>query len=292
VQPLDYGIVLSSTATHAYWNFLLKRSRGGSVFVALSKVAEAVLLAPAFIWLYARAFPIGQSTWGLVIVGALLVLFNYASLARAYASGDLSLVYPISRAGILFFLPLFGFVVFRERLSAGGWTALVVIVVGIVVSQLPDFTLASLRALAPRLRSESVGFALAAALFAAIYTVWDKRAIQRMPSFAYFYAYTTIVAIVYMAFVWRRQTAGEVRVVWQSHWSSIVQVGLFNSVTYLLVLIALRNETSSYVVAIRQLSIVWGVLLGRLVLGEAVGRPKQVGIALLLIGCAMVALVH
>ena len=43
MQTFAYGIVLSSTATHAYWNFLLKRSRGGSVFVGLSKVVEVVV---------------------------------------------------------------------------------------------------------------------------------------------------------------------------------------------------------------------------------------------------------
>src|SRR4051794_8010512 len=84
MQPSSYAIVLSSTATHAYWNFLLKRARGGSVFVGLSKVAEVVLSAPAFLWMTARSFPLRSDATGLVIVGAVLVLFNYAALARAY----------------------------------------------------------------------------------------------------------------------------------------------------------------------------------------------------------------
>jgi drug/metabolite transporter (DMT)-like permease len=292
VQTFAYGIVLSSTATHAYWNFLLKRSRGGSIFVGLSKVVEVVVFAPFFLWMMLRPLHWGRGAFGLIVVGAALVLLNYAALARAYATGDLSLVYPISRAGILVYLPLFGFLAFGERLTFVGWIALAVIVLGIVVLQLPEFSRAAVRSLAPKLRSESVAFAMAAALFAAIYTVWDKNAIHELPAFVYFYSYTTLVAAGYAAFLWRRRSPVSIREEWRMHRTSIVQVGVFNTITYLLVLIALRDATSSYVIALRQLSIVWGVLLGRVFLGEAVGIPKRIGVAFLLGGCALVAFAH
>lgn len=290
MQTTAYGLVLVSTASHAYWNFLLKRSRGETAFLGLSKVAEVVLFAPAFLWVVAHASAPAPGALGLVVVGAGLVLLNYAALARAYRAGELSLVYPISRAGILFFLPLLGFVVFGERLNAVGWSALALIVVGILVLQLPDLTRGAVVALGPKLRSESVAFALFAALCAAIYTVWDKRAVRALPPFLYFYAYTSIVAAAYAAFLWRTQSRAAIRSVWLTSWRSIVQVGLFNTITYLLVLLALRDETSSYVVALRQLSIVWGVLLGRFFLGESVTIPKRLGVVLLLAGCALVAL--
>jgi len=58
----------------------------------------------------------------------------------------------------------------------------------------------------------------------------------------------------------------------------------------MLVLIALRAGTSSYVIAVRQLSIAWGVLLGAWRLGETVVFPRRVGLVLLLIGCILVAM--
>jgi drug/metabolite transporter (DMT)-like permease len=290
LQPLAYGIVISSTATHAYWNFLLKRARGGTIFIGLSKVAEVVCFAPLFAWAGMRAMPIPSHAIGLAVVGAALVLLNYVALARAYASGDLSLVYPVSRAGILLFLPLLGFLVFGERLTVAGWAALFFIMMGIAALQLPRFSRDALGGLRPQLRSEAVAFALAAALFAAIYTVWDKRAVRQLQPFVYFYSYTAIVAASYALFLWRRYPREAVARVWQADWRSIMQVGVFNTVTYLLVLIALRDETSSYVVALRQLSIVWGILLGRFLLGETIGVPKRVGAALLVAGCGLVAL--
>lgn len=284
------AIVLVSTATHAYWNFLVKRAAGGPAFIGLSKVAESVCFAPFFVWMM-----LGSPLWRpaailLVAGGAALVLLNYAALDRAYALGDLSLVYPISRAGILLFLPALGFLVFDERLTATGWTALAFIVIGIGVLQLPAFSRAALRTLVPQLRTASVAYALGAALFAALYTVWDKRAVRELPAFVYFYAYTSLVAAAYALYLWRARSPGEVRRVWRSSWPSILQVAVFNTVTYLLVLVALRDETSSYVVALRQLSIVWGALLGHTLLGEALPPPKRTGIAMLVAGCALVAL--
>lgn len=47
-------MLLASAALHAWWNFLIKRDRGGPLFVGLSKVAEGVALAPLFLFLGAR----------------------------------------------------------------------------------------------------------------------------------------------------------------------------------------------------------------------------------------------
>ena len=80
------------------------------------------------------------------------------------------------------------------------------------------------------------------------------------------------------------------RTEWRAKRWPIVQVGVLNTVTYMLVLIALRAGTSSYVIAVRQLSIAWGVLLGAWKLGETVGVPRRVGLVLLLVGCILVAM--
>src|SRR5262245_26738445 len=107
-----YIVVTISTATHAYWNYLLKRAGGGDIFVALSKVAEAVLFAPVFALVALSDARTTSGMWPLVVVGAALVLVNYAALSRAYAGGDLAVVYPVSRAGALLFLPALGYLVF------------------------------------------------------------------------------------------------------------------------------------------------------------------------------------
>jgi uncharacterized membrane protein len=282
-------VVLSAT-THAYWNFLLKRSGGTQLFVGLSKVGEVVMFAPFFLALVAPTIGRLDGLFMLAVVGAAFVLVNYVCLAWAYNHGDLSFVYPLARGSILLFLPFLAFVTVGERVSPLGVAALALIVCGIMALQLPSLQWRALASLGSRLRSPATSFALLAAFAAACYTLWDKHAVQRVPAFAYIYLYTAITAIAYGAFIWRRYPRAEVAEQWRLHRWPILQVGFFNITSYLLVLIALRTGTSSYVIALRQLSIAFGVLLGWSLLREQVHLPKRVGVALIVLGCLMVGI--
>jgi drug/metabolite transporter (DMT)-like permease len=281
-------LVVLSAATHAYWNFLLKRSGGSQVFVGLSKVGEVVMFAPVFLVLVAPEIARYDGLLTLAVVGAGFVLINYVCLAWAYKHGDLSFVYPLARGSILLFLPLLAYVTIGERVSGVGLLALALIVGGIVALQLPALEWRALAMLGPRLRSPATVFALLAALAAACYTLWDKRAVQRVPAFAYIYVYTAIAAAAYGGFIWRQYPAADVRHQWRTQRGAILQVGFFNITSYLLVLVALRTGTSSYVIALRQLSIAVGVALGALLLREQISTPKRVGVALIVAGCIMV----
>lgn len=298
-----YLLVGASSLTHAWWNYRLKRAQGGDVFVALSKCCEVVLLLPVFVWVAAPGWRAHLSAWPLVLGGAALVMANYLALARAYRRGDLALVYPISRGGILVFLPAIGFVVFGETISPLGAVALLLIVAGSALLPLRRFAAprsvprsSSLAtgerdtATSPPIRLSAVAYALLAALAAAAYTAWDKIAVNRMPALVYFYAYTVVTAALFLVLTLRQHAHADVRTTWHAHRGAIVQVGALNAVSYLLFLVALRDGTSSYVIAVRQLSILWGVLLGHFLLKESISPPQRLGLTMLLAGCLTVAL--
>ena len=283
-------LVVFSAATHAYWNFLLKRSGGTQLFVGLSKIGEVVMFAPVFLVLFAPNVRQYDGLLFLAVVGATFVLANYVFLALAYSHGDLSFVYPVARGSILLFLPALAFVTVGERVSMVGAAAMVVIVCGIIALQLRALEWKALATLGTQLRSPATTFALLAALAAACYTIWDKRAVQRVPAFAYMYLYTAISALAYGAFILRRYPRAEVAAEWRANRWPILQVVFFNITSYLLVLIALRTGTSSYVIALRQLSIAGGVALGAMFLREEVSWPKRVGVSLIVFGCVVVGL--
>lgn len=287
-----YVLVLISAALHAYWNFLLKRAGGGTDFVALSKLVEVVLFAPVFL-IAARdqtALPLATSGALLLIaVGALLTLGNYAALALAYRTGDLSTVYPVSRGVSLLLLPPLGLLAFHEHIDVRGAAGLTLILLGLYLLR-PES-----RGGAPLREHRSAGavvYACLAGVAASGYTIWDKRAVSKLPAFLYFYSYTVIVAVAYVAFVLGRLPRAEIANAWKSNRLAIIQVGCFNTLAYLLVLFALRAGTSSYVIGMRQVSIVFGLLLGAFQLGEHLTRRKQLGAGTLITGCLLVAIAH
>lgn len=285
-------LVLVSAVLHAGWNFLLKRARGGSLFVGLSKLAEVVLFLPVFLLTGARdAVQAGRALIPVVLVGATLTLVNYAMLAVAYRRAELSFVYPVSRGGVLLFLPLLGAIAFGERLGVQGAVAIGCIVVGIVFMVLDTLSVLALRGwLRQAMSTPATGLAMVAALATALSTVWDKRAVQTVAPFAYFYTYTAVVGLAYGAFLVRRHTRADVRAEWAAHSTEIMLVGVGNTLSYFLALAALRDGVSTWVVALRQVSVVFGALLGWRLLHEPFGTPKRIGIAMIVGGSVLVAL--
>lgn len=256
--------------------------------VGLSKVFEAIVLAPLLI---ASAMPEKLAAeWRWPVVGAGLVLLNYVLLAAAYRRGDLSIVYPISRGGMLVFLPPLAYLTIGERLTAAGWIALAWIAGGICVLQLPGFRKTDVLGFASHARGPASVFALLAASIAACYTVWDKRAIQVLSPLVYFAAYTVILGIAYAAVLPVFVRPVVMKETWRTHRTTVVWVGLLNSGSYLLTLAALQTSEASYVIALRQLSIAGGALLGWRFLGEPFPTPRRAGVALVIAGCILLAL--
>jgi drug/metabolite transporter (DMT)-like permease len=283
------GAVILSAALHAIWNFLLRRAGGSNTVVAFSKVAEGVLLFPlaAAVFLSSGTLPLRQFV-PAIVVAAILALANYAALTAAYRRADLSLVYPVARGGVFLFLPLLGFLVFGERLDAAGWLALALIVGGIAFLPLEAFTRSSLGDIGRHLRERFIVYALMAAAATAAYTVWDKYSVGRLDMVLYFYGYTALLAIWFSVMLARTPRA-EVREQLRKHPVSIVIIGLLNAGAYMLVLVALRGEMATQVLAVRQLSIPIGVVLGWRLLQEHLTTPRIVGSALITTGCILAA---
>jgi drug/metabolite transporter (DMT)-like permease len=280
-------LVLISCVLHAWWNLIYKRAGGSPFVMGWSKIAEVIVFLPVFLVVLYR-FPVSLSALApFAIAGALLTGANYVFLGRAYASGNLSVAYPVSRAGLLLFLPLLAFLLLGEKISWAGSLAVAVVLVGVLLLQLPSGDLRQIRRLGTGMRDPSTVFALLAALAAAGYTLWDRHAVRQFPAFLYFYGYTIFIAIGYA--LWLSQRRAETRIAWHKHKAAAVMIGVLNIVTYTLVLLALRDSNATYVIALRQLSIAIGTMFGWWLLREPASRPQQFGAVLLVLGCALVA---
>jgi drug/metabolite transporter (DMT)-like permease len=290
VRPDSIALVLLSAGLHATWNLLLKRAGGSQVVVAMSKLAEALCFAPVFVVWSAPGLPSAPTVLVYASVAAAGVLLNYVAIAAAYRHGDLSFVYPIARGAALAILPVLGFAFLGERIGATDVAGLVAIGAGILSMQLRDFGRDSWRQLRRSLVSRATRFALLAAATTAAYTIWDKRAVHVMQPFAYMYLYTLAVALAYGWWLSARVRADERTAQWREHRVAIVAIGVLNVGSYLLILHALQTETSSIVIGVRQLSIVFGVGLGWIVLREHMTHPRVLGASLIVLGCLTLTL--
>jgi len=290
MKPFPYFLVIISSFLHAYWNFLLKRASGTQLFIGLSKGAEILLFALPFYLVTRGQFHHLLAHWHLFTIGALLSLAYYVFLGRSYKAGDLSVVYPVSRAGALVFLPLLAYCVMKERVSVAGVVALGLIIVGCFLIQLRAFDRQEWAGLVKSLCCQSTMFAVLAAFAVACYSLWDKHSVLQLAPFLYFYSYTVIMGICYALMIFAREKAPDIVREWRTNWLSILLVGAFNTIAYLMVLFSLQEGKATYVIALRQLSIAVGAFLGWRFLKEKAGRPKQVGILTIIAGCLLVSI--
>jgi drug/metabolite transporter (DMT)-like permease len=201
----------------------------------------------------------GGVTWagvGFMAGSGVLHVVYYATLQRAYATGDLSVVYPLARGTGPVLSVTAAIVFLGERPSPLGLAGGALIVVAVLTLVAGGST-------------AGVGAALATGAAIAAYTVWDAHAVGPLnqPPVVYFWGAELIRATILTPF------ARDPSAVWHENRRAILGVGTLSPLAYVLVLFALTRAPVSLVAPVRESSVVVGALLGARVLGEGhVGR--------------------
>ena len=164
-------ILLASAVLHSIWNLLVKRSFDKQVFLWLAVVVSALMLLPGLFWF---GQPISTIGWLILIGSAVLEVLYYLLLGAAYQSGDLSLVYPVTRGSVPLFVTILAVIFLGETVTPLGVAGIALTIAGIYVLHLKslhrqDFWM-PLRAFAGR----NFLISLLTAISTALYTVVDK----------------------------------------------------------------------------------------------------------------------
>ena len=300
-------LVLFSTLLHATWNILAKR---GSATPELFPRVLAAVAVPGLVigllmeWRSAALLP---HIWPLVLAAGACQAAYFLGLTLGYRAGDLSLVYPLVRALPVLLIGLFD-VVRGQPPGAAGWTGLLLVLGGCLLVALPAVR-EHPGAGAPRTPQAAgsrpgtaVGWAALAALGTVGYTVFDKFAADAITAtggmragaaFRYGLWEFTICAACFLPLMAavdrgraRRQAPPQhSRAAGRMHG---VLIATLMYVTYALVLWAYQlSWQTSYVVALRQFSIVLGVVVGALLLREAAPAQRIAGAVIITGGVAV-----
>ena len=283
------GLVLLSALCHATWNLLLKRAGNQQVFAWALLISTSVMLLPLGVVLF-LFHPIAAPGYWFVLVSAALQAFYFVMLGRAYSRGDLGLVYPVARGIGPMLVPVLAVVVLGERVALPAVIGIALIVVGIyIVSWWGRFRqiLATPSAL---LRDQGVLYAVLTGLTITGYTLVDKRGVEHVQPFLYMYLLTIGSAIALAPYILRSYGLAPVRREWGANARPIVAAGLLFFAAYGLVLTAFTLSQVSYVAPAREVGIVFGVLMGMLVLKEQSGGGRLLGAAFIVAGLALIAL--
>jgi drug/metabolite transporter (DMT)-like permease len=279
-MPLSlFTLILASALIHVVAHVALKRARDRTAFVWWMLFWGAVLFAPVVILIRMPIPPIG---WVFIGLTSVFESLYFASIAKAYQTGDLSLVYPLARGAAPAFLLLWSAAALGERPSLPGVLGILAIAGGLYVISLPR--LAAWREPLRGLQTAGPRWALFAGACISLYTAVDKVGVEFMDPLLYLYL-GVVLTVIWLA-PWALATVGA-RGLWAELRSSrlaSVLAGFTTMAAYTLVLIAMRaGAPASYAGAVREISVVFGVGIGVLVLKES-GAAMRLGGSLLVAG--------
>ena len=268
-------LVLASAWAHAGWNLLAKGAEGGAAFVWLATVVATALYAPTLV----GGIDLGRDALVLMAGSGALHALYFVLLQRGYATGDLSLVYPLARGTGPLLSTALAILVLGERpgIVALAGAALIVTAVLSLGTRPSEGT------------AEGIVFALLTGVSIAGYTLWDKQAVDEhgLSPVTYFWGTNAINALLLTPWVLRNRE--RLSRAWRTSRGRAVAVGILSPGAYILVLFALARAPVSYVAPARETSILLATLLGVTVLGEGDARRRAVAAAGIVLGVAALA---
>lgn len=249
---------------------LAKRSADPLAFIFAFNVVSVVLFAiPAGIVL--NRHPIPPDGWPFIFTTGVLHIIYMLTLAAAYRHGALSLTYPIARGTGVLLVPIVAVPLLNEQPTVGGSIGIAAILVGLLAMARPTRVVDTLAVVGnPR---KGVFFAFITGLAIAAYSIVDKEGVARVHPMVYVYAIFLIATIGMAPIVLSRRWRA-VRNEWDTNRVAVLVGGVLPLGTYLIILLAMRIAAVSYIVPLRETSIVFSTLLGVLVLKEHISPTR------------------
>ncbi len=281
-------IVIASAFLHAGWNYLAKKSRRKIVFIWWFLLVAWVLFLPMFLYFWPQT-TISRVGWFCVAATALLHAFYFWFLGGAYERGDLSLVYPLARGSGPLFVPFLAMGLIHERLSLLGGFGIALVVFGIYIIHLRSFSRQSFLQPFMELRGGASLWALCAGMTIAGYSLVDKIGVGAVDPPVYIYLMLIGAWLLLSPYVLTKERLW-MKEEWRINKGAILVVGFLSPFTYMMILFAMQISKVSYVVAVREVSIIFSAFYGIAWLGEKHARQKLIGAALIASGLVFIGL--
>lgn len=285
-------LILLSAAIHVGWNLLVKSSPDPRAF---SAVKELIILALSAAVLPAvPVFDLPADLWLFIVLSGLIHAVYILALSSAYRTGDLSLVYPIARSSPAF-VALGAYVILAEYISIRGGLGigLVAACIGLLNRKHGDDSSGD------RSRHVSgVRWALLTLAAVVAYSLVDKAGMVMFAQVeevgrafrgpVYLLLQSGISSLLYGLYLWK-QDAAAIRRATRSQLPRALLAAAGTLTSYSLILHVMQTEKVSYVVTLRQSSMLLAVLIGWLWLREAQGVFRLVVASAMLLGLFLVA---
>lgn len=281
-------LILVSALLQAALNFLIKGSERKVAFVAGASLVGVVVYSPVLVWgrslLGEGSLTLTPWSWiGIVACGLTGMVF-YLLIGNAYDRGDLSVIFPVTRSFGPIFILIFALILLGEKVSLLGLLGILITIFGSYAIHLPSFKFSHLYLPFKAFKSKPFLFAVGGGACTAIYSLINKKNLDIVDPLTLYYLIVTCMTLFLVISLLIRGKGHEIREEFKQNLKNLLLMGFFSFISAALFLFALRMSKVSYLGSARNVSIVFGVILGSFFLREGYGRIRFFASLLILAG--------
>ena len=281
MSTMVFFLVLLAAIAHASWNFLSKKISGNLPIFWLGSMCIDLILLPFTIVIICKN---GFNWHGIapILISAMFHCCYYITLFNSYKFGDISAAYPISRGTGVALTALVAVFALHDYVSGIGWGGIILIVLGILTVGLSNTM--------TKEDIKSCLFAFLCGITIAGYSLADSRSagFNHPVVSLNVMSITSLLLVSPIAF---RKGFGKTVRENLDHLPYAPIIGLGSMGTYLIIMFAFSlSNHASYIVALRECSVILASILGFVVLKEKPTKQKIIGIILITIGLVLIKL--
>ncbi|RAP27953.1 hypothetical protein DID78_05760 [Candidatus Marinamargulisbacteria bacterium SCGC AG-343-D04] len=266
-------LVLLSGFLHASWNTLAKKTGKNITILWLGTSLVGLAVLPFVLTSIPSHLLKTSLLWG--ILSGVVHIFYYLALTHAYYHYPLSHIYPISRGLGIVGASVFGIIALKDTLSFLGALAIVVVLSGIALYFYDSKT--------NQKSQKSVLWGCIVGLSIALYLITDILAIRYVNASSHvilLFLTMNICLLPYFIFKHKKEMIEG----FYQHKKNAIAIGACALFSYALILIVLRSNPVSYVLSLRECSIVISALFSVWILKEKISFKKGIAILCICIG--------
>jgi drug/metabolite transporter (DMT)-like permease len=271
VNPVTLGLALAgfSALTTALAHASVKSGADKLAVQAWVRLFGMGVAAPVAIWIGAPP----AYLWPWLIAAAGTHAVYQAILSFSYSVSDFSVAYPIARGSAPILTAIAGVVLLGDALGIWLVVAIIIVSAGII-------TLAA----GGRLSRNGLLAALATGMLTTAYSVIDARGMRLSPDLLTFITWFFVLDGFAMPLLFLAQRGRGAAAAFRADWRPGLSAAIMSPVSFIPALYAFALAPVGAVSAIREASVLIGMLVAGRFLGERVDARRLLGAALITVG--------
>lgn len=278
---LVYAAVLAGALMHAIWNALIKSSADTWLSAINIAVWSGVLAIGLLPWLPQPA----ASSWPFILLSLVLQVSYMRLVARIYKITDMSVGYPVMRGTAPLLVALFSVTFLQDRLGLFALSGILAICTGILCIGLPN-----IRSSGQADSARGLRLALLNAVVIAGYTLIDGAGVRLSDAPAAYTLWIFAAQGLVMLSMGLSTRGPGLRYELRNRWGAGLLGGAGSIISYGTALWAMTLAPIPVVAALRETSILFGMLMSGWMLREKLTRQRLLGAAVIVLGAVLLRL--